>query len=78
MVLNIFLSISNPQAWKYRYCLTVFTTNNHYILLFTAIIIMHANKLRIHIGSNPLGTPASKLRQFCWILATPVSQQRKR
>lgn len=68
---------------KIQVLVNCFIANNHYIDLFLLLlIIMHTNKLRIHtgshIGSNPLGTPAIKLKQFCWVLAALVSQGRKR
>lgn len=39
---------------------------------------MHKNKMRIHMGSHPLSTAATKLRHISWVLVTPRSQERKR
>lgn len=55
-----------------------FAVNNHHIVLFAAIIIMPTNKVRIHVGSDPLGTPAIKLQEISWVCVKPRSQERQR
>lgn len=80
LILNYSQQICQPQilSLKMQVLFNCFADNNHHIVLFAVIIIMPTNKVRIHIGSDLLGTPAIKLRQISWVCVKPRSQERRR